>query len=338
MIARPKVSRNEWKTAEKGAFEVGNFALLCCPVRDVRRQRAVERQRQEPRPRVFAVFLRLVLDLRRLGPQVRAGLLDLVLAREEDQHVARRLRPVELQRDVDRGADVGPRRGAEARHDLGLLAVVDVHGVRAPGHAEHGAAVEVFRELLRVERRGRDDAAQAVARCAAPPLDGALHEAEEHVRVDAPLVRLVEHDRAVFPQRPVADALADEHAVRHEREAAPRRRADVAVEAHLVAHVRPAEVAAPLLGDALRHGRRRDAPRLRDRDGREGVVASERRGVAGGRGLGREPRLVGREQVGRHLRRLAGARVADDDEEVVLHEQAHDVVARLGDGQLVGCC
>merc|ERR1712091_831378 len=35
MIARPKISRNEWKTAEKGAFEVGNFALFCCPAVDV---------------------------------------------------------------------------------------------------------------------------------------------------------------------------------------------------------------------------------------------------------------------------------------------------------------
>ena len=31
MIARPKISRNEWRTAEIGAFEVGNFALLSCP-------------------------------------------------------------------------------------------------------------------------------------------------------------------------------------------------------------------------------------------------------------------------------------------------------------------
>ena len=31
MIARPKNSRNEWKTAEIGAFEVGNFALFSCP-------------------------------------------------------------------------------------------------------------------------------------------------------------------------------------------------------------------------------------------------------------------------------------------------------------------
>ncbi|KAK7250161.1 hypothetical protein SO694_0000651 [Aureococcus anophagefferens] len=37
MIARPKISRNKWKLAEIGAFEVGNFALLCCPGRRRRR-------------------------------------------------------------------------------------------------------------------------------------------------------------------------------------------------------------------------------------------------------------------------------------------------------------
>ncbi|KAH8071848.1 hypothetical protein JL720_11350 [Aureococcus anophagefferens] len=31
MIARPKISRNERKTTEIGAFEVGNFAPFCCP-------------------------------------------------------------------------------------------------------------------------------------------------------------------------------------------------------------------------------------------------------------------------------------------------------------------
>ena len=36
MIARPKISRNEWKTAEIGAFEVGNVALFSCPARDAR--------------------------------------------------------------------------------------------------------------------------------------------------------------------------------------------------------------------------------------------------------------------------------------------------------------
>ena len=42
MIARPKISRNEWKTTDIGAFEVGNFAPFCCPgpLRPSRRVRA----------------------------------------------------------------------------------------------------------------------------------------------------------------------------------------------------------------------------------------------------------------------------------------------------------
>ena len=35
MIARPKISRNERKTTEIGAFEVGKFAPFCCPGDDV---------------------------------------------------------------------------------------------------------------------------------------------------------------------------------------------------------------------------------------------------------------------------------------------------------------
>ena len=50
MIARPKISQNEWKTAEKGAFEVGNCALLSCPVRDLGRLHAVVDELRLPRP------------------------------------------------------------------------------------------------------------------------------------------------------------------------------------------------------------------------------------------------------------------------------------------------
>ena len=57
MIARPKISRNEWKTAEIGAFEVGNFALFCCPGDGlaVVRERVVDRApllEHEPQVRV----------------------------------------------------------------------------------------------------------------------------------------------------------------------------------------------------------------------------------------------------------------------------------------------
>jgi len=47
MIARPEISRNEWTTAEIGAFEVGNFALFCCPAGRVGVERAARERRRE---------------------------------------------------------------------------------------------------------------------------------------------------------------------------------------------------------------------------------------------------------------------------------------------------
>ena len=66
MIARPKISRNEWKPAEIGAFEVGNFALFCCPGGDaaplaaveLARALRVERYSKRPDPTRFALKLR----------------------------------------------------------------------------------------------------------------------------------------------------------------------------------------------------------------------------------------------------------------------------------------
>ena len=57
MIARPKISRIEWKTAEIGAFEVGNFALFCCPggERETPRRLAFERPRRSSRLWCFAI-------------------------------------------------------------------------------------------------------------------------------------------------------------------------------------------------------------------------------------------------------------------------------------------
>ena len=54
MIARPKISRNEWKLAEVGAFEVGHVALSCRPGRSPRRRRrrgATRRGSRAPRTR-----------------------------------------------------------------------------------------------------------------------------------------------------------------------------------------------------------------------------------------------------------------------------------------------
>ena len=82
MIARPKISQNEWKTAEIGAFEVGNFALLCCPGVDVAR-RGVRALDERQRARAL-VALRQDLDVVLADEGVAAR------ADEERRRVARR--------------------------------------------------------------------------------------------------------------------------------------------------------------------------------------------------------------------------------------------------------
>ena len=52
MIPRPKISRNEWKPTEIGAFEVGIFAPFSCPEGDVaEREGVLEARAHAPGPR-----------------------------------------------------------------------------------------------------------------------------------------------------------------------------------------------------------------------------------------------------------------------------------------------
>ena len=80
MIARPKISRNEWKTTERGTFEVGNVALFSCPgaylfstcfESDVHVEELIEAEEDED---VEADLVDHLAELRRLGitgPNVR---------------------------------------------------------------------------------------------------------------------------------------------------------------------------------------------------------------------------------------------------------------------------
>ena len=52
MIARPKISRNEWQTTEIGAFEVGIVAPFSCPARRDERQEDGHREDEEGPRRV----------------------------------------------------------------------------------------------------------------------------------------------------------------------------------------------------------------------------------------------------------------------------------------------
>mmetsp|Transcript_80034 Transcript_80034/g.214217 ORF Transcript_80034/g.214217 Transcript_80034/m.214217 type:complete len:283 (-) Transcript_80034:1008-1856(-) len=99
-----------------------------------RRQRRVERHAHHwPHLRLL-LAAQLHLDL-------VARLLDLLLAREEDEDVARRLAQVDLHRRADRRLQVVPLR---------LLGVEDLDGEGAARHVHSRAVVEVLLELARV--------------------------------------------------------------------------------------------------------------------------------------------------------------------------------------------
>ena len=62
MIARPKISRNERKTTERGAFEVGNFAPFSCPGDDGSCDAAVKRDTAVTVARILRGGVRLSRD------------------------------------------------------------------------------------------------------------------------------------------------------------------------------------------------------------------------------------------------------------------------------------
>jgi Tfp pilus assembly protein PilF len=118
-------------------------------------------------------------------------------------------------------------------------------------------------------------------------------QAEQRVRGERALVRLVDGHDAVARQQRVRQHLAQQAAVGEELEA--RVGATAVLKAHRVAH-RAAQRSVALEGDAARHGHGRHAPRLRHRDG--AVVASQPRG----------------QQYLRYLCRLPRARFALDEQ------------------------
>ena len=136
-----------------------------------------------------------------------------------------------------------------------------------------------------------------------------LEETKEDVGGNGALVRLVEHEHAVLAHVGVDEALSLEHAVRHVLDLGIGTRA--VFEPDRVPDFLP-EAAPDLFGDALgdRHGG--DSTRLR-------AANLEPVGV---------PRFG---EVLRHLRRLARAGVADNDEDLVLCRGAYRKVSHVRD-------
>ena len=178
-----------------------------------------------------------------------------------------------------------------------------------------GLRPEVPRETFGVERGRRDDHLEV-----GPRAQQLRKVPQQEIDVEAAFVRLVDDDRVVGFEAPVALRLREKDAVRHQLDVGVRRRA--VGKAHLVAD-RPADRLTQLVRDARRHRARRDPPRLRVAD--KTPFAATR----------------GKADLGQ-LRRLARAGLATDDDDRVRADQACNLVGalcdrqvrRIGDGRL----
>ena len=181
-----------------------------------------------------------------------------------------RLDVADLSRSGQEAEDVSP--GTRDRLSHGRLRgqagrVSHLDGMRTHVDLAHGTAPEEVRNGPRVERRRHHEHPQVRAGG-----EGGLQEGEREVRVEAPLVELVEdHGGEVFQQGiplepPREDALGG-----HDE---PRLLGELALEAHLEPHL-AAERLALLRRDAGRDRPRGHAPGLEQENG---AVGHERRG------------------------------------------------------------
>ena len=241
---------------------------------------------------------------------------DLALPREEHEDVAAgtgmALGPELLDRLADAGDHVALVVVRPVRVDEGPITNLDRIG--PTGDLDDGCrgavgGCEVPGEPLGVDRRRRDDDLEVGA-----PRQELLEVAQDEVDVEAALVRLVDDDRVVATQLPVALELREEDAVRHHLD--ERVAGRLVGEPHLVADG-AAQLDLQLLGEPLRDGTGRDPPRL---------------------GVADEPVQPAAELEAdlRDLRRLAGPRLTGDDDDLVVPDGGGEVVPPLDHRQVLG--
>ncbi len=240
------------------------------------------------------------------------GVADLTLAREEDQNVA-----VVLAQQFRHG--VGERvEGVEVDHPVPVLdlerPVADLHGEGTSGDLDDrgGATVgarEVAGEPFGVDGRGGDDELEVRA-----PRENLLEVAQEEVDVETAFVCLIDDDRVVGVEQPVAADLREQDAVSHELDRGVG--SGAVVEAHGGADG-AADLHAEFVRDPLGHGPGGEAPRL--------GVADHAAHAA--------PELEA--DLG-DLGGLARAGLAGDHDHLVLADGLRDLVLARADGELLG--
>ena len=192
-----------------------------------------------------------------------------------------------------------------------------LYGVGTAGDLDDGGGLaigigEVFRECLGVDRGRGDDELEIRALW-----QQLLEVAQQEVDVQAALVGLIDDERVIIAQFAIALNLVEQYAVCHQLDG--RGRADVVVEADLVAHQRLVFLAgfAQLVGNTVGH-----------------TAGSEASGLGMANYL-----TAAAPQLQAHFRNLGGltgTRFASDDDHLVLADGPHDLFPAFADRQLLG--
>ena len=247
--------------------------------------------------------------------QMVGGLADLALAGQEDQDVAARIAGPEFIHAVGDGF-VQAVVAAVLEGTVALL-----HRKGAPGDVNHGSRplgrFEVLGEPVRVDGGRGDDDLQI-----GPARQDLAQVAQQEVDVQAALVGLVDDERVVGLEQRVGLRFGQQNAVGHQLDRGAL--GEPVLEAHLVAH-HLAQGRLQLFRDALGHAAGGDAARL--------GVADELAFLARA-GIAPAP-AQGQRDLGQ-LGGLAGAGFAAHDDDLVLPQGRHDLVALARDGQGFG--
>mmetsp|Transcript_6522 Transcript_6522/g.22449 ORF Transcript_6522/g.22449 Transcript_6522/m.22449 type:complete len:371 (-) Transcript_6522:170-1282(-) len=188
-----------------------------------------------------------------------ARLLDLLLSRQEEQHVALLLVLVNLQHRPDGGLEVVPLR---------LLGVEDLHREEPSRNLNEWGVHKVGLELLGLQGGGHDHELERpnprpLPRPPPPLALDPLQHAQQDVKVERPLVRLVQdHDR-VPGQGTVRQGLAQQNSLRGVLDL--RLLGGLILKPHRVSDLLP-HLRSPFEGDPLGNRYGRHPPWLRDAD------------------------------------------------------------------------
>mmetsp|Transcript_82697 Transcript_82697/g.246637 ORF Transcript_82697/g.246637 Transcript_82697/m.246637 type:complete len:314 (-) Transcript_82697:2-943(-) len=230
-------------------------------------------------------------------------MFDLLLAREEEQHVPRRLGVVNLHHRPDGRLQVVP---------LGFRCVEYLDRVCAARDVQEWCFIEVGLHLLRVHCRRHDHDLQV-----RPSPHDLLEKPEEDISGQGPFVRLIQDDDAVSREQRVGHGLAQKHTIRQELQ--NRLLGSLVLETDEIANV-AGQSHIQLVRNSLGHAHSCHSSRLR----------------AGNALVHTALDVVARLQKElRQLRRLARPGLADKHDSLVPLDQLEEVLPSLPSRQLL---